>query len=100
MTSSPHSTEYGCVRGFLACMRIQKRRVFWGTSFFDCHWIYLFTCPSFNPTVDEKYPTLQMPSFSIYISRMNLNLVRRCRDDADFNFPTASEMATFGGISI
>ena len=46
-------------------MRIQNKRDFCGLSFLPCHSIYILTRASFKPTVDEKYPTLQMPSFSI-----------------------------------
>lgn len=62
--------------------------------------MYFLICFSFMPIVDEKYPTLQMPSFSIYISRMNLNLERRNLLDTDLSFETASEIAMFGGTSI
>ena len=55
---------------------------------------------SSSPIVDEKYPTLQMPSFSRYISRMNLNLERRYLLDVDLSFETTSDKAMFGGTSI
>ena len=69
-------------------------------SFLPCHSMYFFICFSFIPIVDEKYPTLQIPSFSRYISCMNLNLERRYLLDADFSFETVSERVTFGGTSI
>jgi len=54
---------------------------------------------SLSPIVDEKYPTLQMPSFSRYISLINLNLLRRCKLDAAFSARTASPRDV-GRISI
>lgn len=70
-----------------------------GISFFPCQSMYALICFSFSPMVEEKYPTLQMPSFSRYISRMNLNFERRYLLDAAFSFPTASDTAMFGGTS-
>ena len=78
---------------------LQNNLEFRGTSFFPCQSMYFLICASFRPTVEEKYPVLQMPSFSMYISLMNLNFFRKCLLDSDFNLETASDTATFGGNS-
>jgi len=45
-------------------LRGRNNRIVWTFSRLFCQAIYLCICCSFNPTVEEKYPTLQMPSFS------------------------------------
>jgi len=46
-------------------MKIQNSLEVLGMSLFPWSSMYLLIWPSFKPMVEEKYPTLQMPSFSI-----------------------------------